>query len=169
MTFPIDLARAESAAFRPTAEHETLAGLAGTWRGRTRLWLDPAAPPEESLFEVSAQPLLGGRWLRLCTCGTALGEPHAGEMLLGYHRDERRYELAWIDSFHTAGSIMLSTGAASVPGVVDVLGSYAAGEQRWGWRTRLWLSESGELALDAFNIAPDGVEARAVESRAKRV
>jgi hypothetical protein len=168
MPFPIDLARAECAAFQPAAEHETLARFAGTWRGLTRLWLDPAAPPEESRFEACAESLLGGRWLRLCTTGTALGEPHAGEMLLGYHRDERRYELAWIDSFHTGGSIMSSTGAASAPGVVDVLGSYAAGDERWGWRTRLWLTGSGELALDAFNISPDGVEARAVESRAKR-
>jgi hypothetical protein len=165
----IDLSRADTAPFTPTAEHETLAGFVGTWRGLCQLWLDADAPPEEDQVELQAELLLGGRWLRLCTSGTALGQRHAGEMLIGYHKDAQRYELAWVDSFHTATSIMLSTGPARAPGVVDVLGSYAAGDQRWGWRTRLWLSAPGELALEAFNIPPGGAEQRAFASRLRRV
>jgi hypothetical protein len=89
-------------------------------------------------------------------------------MLLGYHQDAGQYELAWIDSSHTGSAIMFSTGAASEPDVIDVLGSYLGGGQRWGWRTRLTVLATGQLALDAFNISPDGVSMRAIESRFRR-
>lgn len=169
MTSLVDLARAETAPFTPGAEHQLLARFAGGWRGTSQLWLDPAAPPEESSTELLAEPILGGRWLRMSERGTAFGKPHAGEMLLGYHLDARAYELAWVDSSHTGTSIILFTGPATEPGVVDVLGSYTAGEQRWGWRTRLRLSTPDELLLEAFNISPDGVEMRAIVSRLLKV
>lgn len=169
MNLLVDLARAETAPFTPGPEHQALARLAGSWRGLSQLWLDPSAAPEESQGELHAELLLGARWLRLCMRGSALGKPHASEMLLGYHADARAHELAWIDSFHTGTSIMLSTGAATEPGRVDVLGSYAAGAQRWGWRTRLALVSADELALDAFNISPDGNEDRAVAWRFRRI
>jgi len=169
MTSPIDLAHTETAPFAPGPEHQALARFAGSWRGTTRLWLDPDAAPEESPTELSAELLLGGRWLRLSFRGTAMAQPHAGEMLIGYHADARAHELAWIDSFHTGTSIMPFTGPATEPGLVDVLGSYAAGGQRWGWRTRLWLASPDELALEAFNIPPDGPELRAIASRLRRI
>jgi hypothetical protein len=126
------------------------------------------APADESTTLLQAEALLGGRWLRIVTRGTMLAKPHAGEMLLGYHKDAREYELAWIDSSHTGSAILFSTGAAAVEGVVDVVGSYRAGEERWGWRTRLSAPSSLELVLEAFNISPDGVEQRALLSRFTR-
>lgn len=165
----LDLAHIETAPFTAGPEHRLLAQLAGSWRGPSQLWLDPEAPPEESSIELLAEPILGGRWLRLSERGTAFGKPRAGQMLLGYHLDARAYELAWIDSSHTGTSIILSTGPASEPGLVDVLGSYIAGDQRWGWRTRLRLPAPDELLLEAFNISPDGVEMRAIVSSLRRV
>ena len=169
MTSLVDLSNIETAPFTAGPEHQLLAGFAGSWRGPTQLWLDPEAPPEESQSELLAEVILGGRWLRLSERGTAFGKPHAGEMLLGYHLDARAYELAWVDSSHTGTSIILSTGPAREPGLVDVLGSYAAAGQRWGWRTRLRLSSAEELLVEAFNISPDGVEMRAIVSRLRRV
>jgi uncharacterized protein DUF1579 len=168
MTSPIDLVSAETAPFTAGPEHQMLATFAGSWRGPTQLWLDPSEPPEESQTELLAELVLGGRWLRLSWRGTALAKPHAGQMLIGYHSDARNYELAWIDSFHTASSIMLFTGPAA-PGSVDVLGSYSAGGQRWGWRNRLSLASRDELLFEAFNIPSDGVEIPAIASRLRKV
>jgi hypothetical protein len=169
MTARIDLTHIETAPFAAGPEHQLLAQLAGSWRGPTQLWLEPEAPPEDSHTELLAEVILGGRWLRLSQRGAAFGKPHAGEMLLGYHVDARAYELAWVDSSHTGTSIILSSGPASEPGLVDVLGSYAAGEQRWGWRTRLRLVSREELLMEAFNIPPGGPELRAIVSRLRRV
>jgi uncharacterized protein DUF1579 len=162
MALPIDLARVETAAFETTSAHQALSRFVGSWRGPARLWLQPDGAPEETSAELHAELVLGGRWLRLTYHGVAFARPHAGEMLLGYHKDAGQYELAWIDSSHTGSAIMISTGAAGEQGIVDVLGSYAAGPERWGWRTRLQRTASGELALDAFNVTPAGVEDRAM-------
>jgi hypothetical protein len=163
-----DLAHAPTSPFEPTDAHAVLQRCVGSWRGTTRLWLDPDAAPEETLTELRAQLILGGRWLRLEYVGTAFGKPHAGEMLLGFHADAGEYELAWVDSSHTGSAIMLSTGRLSSLPVVDVVGSYRAGTERWGWRTKLHCPSPGELALDAFNISPQGKEDRAIETRLTR-
>jgi len=162
MTAPADLAHAPTSPFEPTDAHARLQRFAGSWQGTTRLWLEPGTPPEETRTELHAQLILGGRWLRLEWVGTAFGKPHAGEMLLGFHRDAGEYELAWVDSSHTGSAIMLSTGPASGEPVVDVVGSYRAGTQRWGWRTRLSCPSPDALAIDAFNISPEGEEHRAI-------
>jgi hypothetical protein len=168
MTAFTDLAHAPTSPFEPTAAHALLQRFAGSWRGTTRLWLEPGTPPEETLTELRAQLILGGRWLRLESVGTSFGKPHAGEMLLGFHKDAGEYELAWIDSSHTGSAIMLSTGPASSEPVVDVVGSYRAGAERWGWRTRLHCPSPGELAIDAFNISPQGQEDRAIATLLRR-
>lgn len=168
MAFSIDLARAETAPFEATPAHELLRFFEGFWRGTTRIWLDPGTPPEETVTELHAELVLGGRWLRIQYRGVAFGKPHAGEMLLGYHKDVSRYELAWIDSSHTGSAILLSTGVASERGV-DVLGSYVAGNERWGWRTRLHRSSPTELTMEAFNVTPDGAEYPAIASRLSQV
>jgi hypothetical protein len=165
----IDLQNADTAPFAGSPQHQHLAGLVGCFRGPTQLWLEPGTPPEESITELSAALLLGGRWLRMDYRGVAFGKPHAGQMLLGFHFDAGSHELAWVDSSHTGSAIMLSVGRAEAPGVVDVLGSYAAGEQRWGWRTQLELGSPDELVWRAFNIAPDGTQYDALLSRLTRV
>lgn len=168
MSATTDLTQAPTSPFEPAPPHALLRRFVGAWQGTTRLWLDPDGAPEETPHALRAQLILGGRWLRLEYAGTAMAKPHAGEMLLGFHAAARQYELAWVDSFHTASSIMLSTGPDSGAPLVDVVGSYAAGNERWGWRTRLQCTASGELAIDAFNISPDGKEFPAIATRLTR-
>ena len=79
-----------------------------------------------------------------------------------------QYELCWVDSFHTAGGILMSTGGLHADGVIRVTGSYQAGEERWGWRTEISI-EGGELMLRAFNVLPSREESPAIEGRWTRV
>jgi hypothetical protein len=169
MTAFTDLVHAPTSPFEPTDGHALLQRFVGFWQGTTRLWLDPGAAPEETTTQIRAQLILGGRWLRLESVGTSFGKPHAGEMLLGFHKDAGAYELAWVDSSHTGSAIILSTGPASSEPVVDVVGSYREGTERWGWRTRLHCPSPGALAIDAFNISPQGKEDRAIATLLTRV
>jgi hypothetical protein len=150
MTLPIDLTSAETAPFESTEAHALLRTCVGLWSGPTKLWLDPSAPPEETTTTLHAELLLGGRWLRASYEGVAFAKP-------------------WIDSSHTGSAIMFSKGTHAQPGVIDVLGSYLAGEQRWGWRTVLHSPAAGELTLESFNVSPQGQQERAIESRLTRV
>lgn len=153
--------------FEGTPEHHALTALAGTWAGPTKTWFDPPNPPEETTTRATIEALHGGRWIRIAYEGTAMNRPHTGHMIVGYHRDAAAHELVLIDSFHTGTSIMFSTGAPPAPGVVNVLGSYAAGEVRWGWRTVI-SERDGELTIACFNVLPDGHEEPAIETRLRR-
>jgi len=164
----VDVRRASTAPFTARPAHEALARFVGEWSGPTRTWLDPTKDPEPTETLASVASILGGRWIRIEYRGVCMGSDHAGEMLVGFHGDAKAYELAWVDSFHTGTSIMSSSGPARDDGTVEVLGSYGAGAERWGWRTVLRLDRE-ELVIEAFNIAPSGEEDRAIETRLKRV
>jgi hypothetical protein len=150
-----------------TDHHARLMALAGSYQGQITTYLDPAAAPERSEGELHATALFGGRWLRLEQSGTVMGKPHAGEMLLGFHRDAAQFESCWVDSFHTGSAMMLATGPARADGVIAVTGSYAAGAERWGWRTELHVG--AELVVRCVNIAPGGEEHPAIEARWTRL
>ncbi len=164
----LDAASAPTAPFEPTAQHQALADIAGRWSGDTELYLDPSAPPELSRHEATIEVLLGGRWIRIDYRGTAMAQPHAGVLLLGFHREANAFEAVWIDSFHTGTSIIMSVGEPRADDTVSVLGSYAAGDERWGWRTTLRRTPS-ELVIESFNIKPDGQSDPAIVTRLRRI
>lgn len=164
----LDLTRAETAPFTVTDGHRDLFGMAGAWEGRTRTWLDPGAPPVDSLTAARIEVILGGRFARIDYQGTVIGKPHAGEMLIGYEPAESRYNVVWVDSFHMSTGIMLSTGPRAPDGAVSVLGSYRSGGEEWGWRTILRPEGDDHLVIEAFNISPDGREDRAIETHLSR-
>lgn len=157
MAFPIDVSRAETTPFDgATPHHALLQAFAGRWQGSSKLIL-PDVPVESQPMALEAQTILGGRWLRATYCSVAMGKPHAGEMLLSFHKDAGVFEFAWVDSFHTGTSILWSEGKPAEGQLIDVLGSYTAGGETWGWRTKLSL-KAGTLTLEAFNVLPSGEE-----------
>jgi hypothetical protein len=52
-----------------------------------------------------------------------------------------------------------------------VLGSYPdpTGGPDWEWRTEVNLLDTNHLIITAYNISPEGGEARAVETKLERV
>lgn len=168
---------APTAAFDSGAEHRLLNRWVGSWEGPTRTWFDPSGAPEESRTRASVETLLGGRFVRWDYHSTAMGQPHAGQLIVGFDVQEKQFTVAWVDSFHMSANMMVSTGAAREDGRVSVLGSYAAGvcddqgvtrPQRWGWRTVIHQPDADTLVLESFNISPEGHEDRAVETRLTR-
>lgn len=150
-------------AFEATPGHALLAGFVGRYQGTTRTFLGPGEPVvDEDTLEVES--ILGGRFVRLQWFGSVGQAPRQGEMLLGWHRDAGAWELSWIDTFHTGTQIMAFTGAAEPDADrVRVLGSYAAGDERWGFGIEL-RREGDTLMLRATNITPAGEVYRAIET-----
>jgi hypothetical protein len=107
-----------------------LDGLAGSWTGITKTWLDPNAPPDEARVTATITAAVE-RWMRIAYTSTVTGKPHTGEMTWGFHNDPKQYEMTLIDTFHTGTAMMLSVGKEGATDI-DVLGSYAAGPERWG-------------------------------------
>ena len=166
---PLDLRTAATAPFERAAAHRLFDALAGRWEGPTRTFLEPTAPAVQSVTYARFERILGGRFLRMEYRSELQGKPHAGEWLVAFERAEARCQTAWVDSFHTGTGMIQSTGTVDDEGVLEVLGSYAAGETRWGWRTRLALEAGDSLVLRSFNLSPEGVEDLAIETHLSRL
>lgn len=136
--------------------------LAGQWQGTATTWFEPG-PGFQDPWHVRFRALPGGNFVLQEYTLSVQGKPHEGCALIG--RDEGgNVTVAWADSFHTSGTgVMTSTGHVRA-GVLDVLGSYEMGGQRWGWRTEMQL-EGEELVVRAFNVFPDGASHPAIEVR----
>jgi len=135
----------------------TLLDLAGSqWAGQAELWLDPA-----------------GDQAQRCPCTVRVetdavvyawsyeGKPQAGRLSL------REGGADFSDTWHSP-TAMRCTGAPAPWCLVDMLGTYAAGGEDWGWRITLSLRPAGELVLQMTNVAPWGEEGRAVRMVCRR-
>jgi hypothetical protein len=144
--------------------HHRLAPMAGEWEGEFRIWFEPGQPAQVSRQRGRVRAVLGGRFLLHEYTGSCAGEPLEGVALWGYHLDERRFEVAWAESFGTGTALMWCTGTPD-DARLAVLGSYGDGQggPRWGWRTLIEQPDLEHLNITMFNITPDGQEFKAVE------
>ena len=150
--------------------HHLFAKLAGSWTGISRLWLEPEKLTDESPVVGTIQLILNGRFALYLYQGSIDGEPQHGMFTFGYNTTKDRYETSWVDSWHNNTAIIFCTGNATENGF-QVLGSYPdpSGGPDWGWRTEVALVDADHLLITAYNISPEGGEAKATEAILTRV
>ncbi|TGK80446.1 DUF1579 domain-containing protein [Leptospira montravelensis] len=151
--------------------HNQLQQLLGHWSGKTKTWFEKDVLSDESDAEATITSLLDGRFISIDYHSSLDGKPFVGKMILGFDIPYQRFTSSWIDSFHMGSQIMLSSGESKGKGF-SVLGSYGNpeyGDKLWGWRTEIQFLSEKEFSLTAFNISPEGEEAKATETIYKRV
>ena len=148
--------------------HHKLSQLAGDWEGVTRVYFDESGvPSDESPVSGTIRPVLDGRFMLHEYKGSFGGKPLEGIAIYGYDLSKETFQCAWADSFHMSTGILFSEDK-SPDKLFSVLGSYAAGEEHWGWRTEMSLA-GGELIIKATNLTPQGEPAGGVETVLRKV
>jgi hypothetical protein len=158
--------------FSQTSEspHHFLAQLAGGWSGTSKLWLEPEKLLDEAPIIGTIQLVLEGRFALFLYQASVEGEVQHGMFTFGYNTLTDQYEASWVDSFHNNTGIMFCTGSAAENGF-KVLGGYPDPNEGpdWGWRTEVELIDKDHLIITAYNITPEGEEAKATEAKLTRV
>ena len=103
-----------------------------------------------------------------CRVGAREGKKQKGVFLFG--GADNAASATWGDSFHSTPNPMVCTGEIDASGSkLTLMGSYSTGEgPDWRFRTEFTLTGPNELLMEAYNIAPDDLEALAIRAEMKR-
>jgi hypothetical protein len=156
---------------RPMSIPESISRLVGRWSGSNRLWLAPGEPVRESGTTLDVALTGLGQFATFQYTWAWEGKTQEGLLLVGGDPTSGAAQAAWVDSFHTQGTIMTFRGKVMEGGGMQVEGSYPAPPgPDWGWRIEILPQEAAEkFRLVMYNIPPGSEPLLAVEAQYTRL
>lgn len=152
----------------PSVPDPRLASYIGSWRGTSRLHMDPDSPGVTTESTLTAAPIAKGRFVQISYTWSHEGVPHEGTLMLGMHAKREEATGAWVDSWHQSNETLFLKGThekvkAAPSGRVSISGTFPAPPgPDWGWRIALESPAAGQLLMTMYVIEPEGQEHLAV-------
>lgn len=146
---------------------DSLAALAGEWKGINKLHYPPGSVSEsDSKATVSLR--ISSQFLGIAYTWEYETKPQEGLLIIGCDTKTNAVQAVWTDSWHMSHKFLLSDGTSNGDGAIDVLGHYQVeGYPEWGWRTTI--EPNGDTFKYAmYNVSPEGDETIAVETEFTR-
>lgn len=113
----------------PGEAHKKLAPLAGKFSVKSKSWIDPAKPPEESNGASERKWIMGGRYLEEHYQGTYGGQPFTGIGLQGYDNVTKKYFGTWLDSGSTGMTMARGTMSGNTIQYQGVMSDPVSGKE----------------------------------------
>ena len=104
----------------PGEPHKKLTTLSGDWTCKGKMWMDPKAPPTESVGGAKGRMIYDGRYLVQDITGDFMGMPFEGMSIVGYDNTTKEYVGAFVCNMATG--IMVSKGKESPDGTITFTG-----------------------------------------------
>jgi hypothetical protein len=106
---------------QPSAVHHHMAGMAGTWTTKMKMWEGPGEPAT-SEGTVTCEMILGGRYLISRHTGEWMGMPFEGMGIDAYDNAKKEFISLWLDNFGTG--VMNLTGHSTKDNLgIDYVGT----------------------------------------------
>lgn len=89
----------------PGAAHKKLDPLAGKFSVKSKMWMDPSKPAQESSGTSERKWIMGDRYLEEHFQGSYGGQPFTGMGAWGYDNVTKKYFGSWLDSMSTSMTV----------------------------------------------------------------
>jgi hypothetical protein len=157
-----EMMAAYMAAAEPDEHHEFLAQFAGNRTFRMTHWATPDAPAQTFDGRVTAEMIMGGRFLSVHYTADMGGFMFEGRGLTGYDRTAGEYVSTWIDNVST--TIMVSRGQEA-DGIVEMTATVVdpVSRARQTHRTVERTTPDGGHRMDYYVREGEGEERKTME------
>jgi hypothetical protein len=153
----------------PGENHKYLEYFVGEWDTTSKSWAKPGAEPMVEKGEVSAEMIMGGRYLKAHFKGSMMGMPAEGMMITGYDNYKKEFGSLWIDSMGTgfyfvSGTLDEAKKIRTETGLWDNF--MTGGKDKAKMVTRI--IDNDTFAFEMYMIDPAGKEFKSMEMTYKR-
>lgn len=152
----------------PGAAHRKLDPLAGKFTVKSKMWMDPSKPPQESSGTSERTWVMGNRYLEERFQGEYGGQPFTGVGMFGYDNVTKKYFGSWYDSMSTSLTTTKGTMAGNTIKYKGMMSDPMAGKEV-PYTMTYKLVNNDTQTVEMWGAGPDGKQMKWMEMTYTRV